>query len=378
VKKVKFSIIAVLVIALVVSAGLFASCKTADPEVVIETVIETVTETVEVAADEEAPMEKFTVGYSNGLITHSWRTQMTADVVQEFGFYEGLGWVDELLFQHAGFDVDLQNQQIRNLINAGVDLLIINPNSASAHDPIIEEAIDAGILVMIADQLVTSELAYQIIPDQEHWMGTLAEYVMERIDYKGDIIYMSGYDGSPANTDRDNALMNVIEQYPDVNLLAKVNGNWDPSTAQQVMADTLAAFPKIDAVVTQDGMSLGVVKAFQAANRPVPIMNGEGMIPFMDVWKELRDSEGYEARAIANGPGFTSNFCLGVGLRLLRGETLKDGFWNKGERIRFDILSPEFGNDELDAIYDEHVTLRGITEYIDSWYSQEELDAFFE
>jgi len=42
--------------------------------------------------------------------------------------------------------------------------------------------------------LVTSELAYQIIPDQDFWMGTLAEYVMERIDYEGDIVYMSGYD----------------------------------------------------------------------------------------------------------------------------------------------------------------------------------------
>jgi len=377
-KKAKLSVIAILVIALAVTTGLFAGCKTADPEVIIETVIETVTETVEVAAEEDAPMEKFTVGYSNGLITHSWRTQMTADVVQEFGYYQGLGWVDELLFQHAGFDVDLQNQQIRNLINAGVDLLIINPNSASAHDPIIEEAIDVGILVMIADQLVTSELAFQIIPDQNFWMGTLAEYVMERIDYEGDIVYMSGYDGSPANTDRDTALMDVIEQYPDVNLLAKVNGNWDPSTAQQVMADTLAAFPKIDAVVTQDGMSLGVVKAFQAANRDVPIMNGEGMIPFMDVWKELRDSEGFEAMAIANGPGTTSNTCLGVGLRLLRGETLKDGYWNKSDMVRFMILEPVFDNDTLDAIYDEHVTMRGITEYIDAWPSQEELDSYFE
>jgi len=352
-KKAKLSVIAILVIALAVTTGLFAGCKTADPEVIIETVIETVTETVEVAAEEDAPMEKFTVGYSNGLITHSWRTQMTADVVQEFGYYQGLGWVDELLFQHAGFDVDLQNQQIRNLINAGVDLLIINPNSASAHDPIIEEAIDAGILVMIADQLVTSELAFQIIPDQNFWMGTLAEYVMERIDYEGDIVYMSGYDGSPANTDRDTALMDVIEQYPDVNLLAKVNGNWDPSTAQQVMADTLAAFPKID-------------------------MNGEGMIPFMDVWKELRDSEGFEAMAIANGPGTTSNTCLGVGLRLLRGETLKDGYWNKSDMVRFMILEPVFDNDTLDAIYDEHVTMRGITEYIDAWPSQEELDSYFE
>ena len=376
-KKAKLSVIAILIIALAVTTGLFASCKAADPEVIIETVIETVTETVEVAA-EVVEVEKFTVGYSNGLITHSWRTQMTADVVQEFGYYKGLGWVDELLFQHSGFDVDLQNQQIRNLINAGVDLLIINPNSASAHDPIIEEAIDAGILVMIADQLVTSELAYQIIPDQHVWMSVLAEYVLERIDYEGDIVYMSGYDGSPANTARDIGLMDTIAQYPDINLLAKVNGNWDPSTAQQVMADTLAAFPKIDAVITQDGMSLGVVKAFQAANRDVPIMNGEGMIPFMDVWKELKDTEGYEARAIANGPGFTSNFCLGIGLRILQGKTLKDDFWNKAERTRFIILGPEFGNDELDAIYDEHVTMRGITEYIDAWPSQEELDSYFE
>lgn len=376
-KKVKLSIIAILIIALVGVTGVFASCKAADPEVIIETVIETVTETVEVEA-EVVEVEKFTVGYSNGLITHSWRTQMTADVVQEFGFYEGQGIVDELLFQHAGFDVDLQNQQIRNLINAGVDLLIINPNSASAHDPIIEEAIDAGILVMIADQLVTSDVAYQIIPDQYIWMSTLAEYVMDRIDGKGDIIYMSGYDGSPANTARDEGLMATLEKYPDVNLLATVNGNWDPSTAQQVMADTLAAFPNIDAVVTQDGQSLGIVKAFQAANRDVPIMNGEGMIPFMDVWKQLKEEEGYETIAIANAPGYTSNFCLGVGLRMLQGKTLKDGFWNQGGQTSFVILGPEFGNDELDAIYDEHVKLRGITEYIDYWPTQEELDSYFE
>ena len=209
-------------------------------------------------------------------------------------------------------------------------------------------------------------------------MGTLTQYVVDRIDGKGDIIYMSGYDGSPANTDRDTGFMKIIDQYPDINLLAKVNGNWDPSTAQQVMADTLAAFPKIDAVVTQDGQSLGIVKAFMAANRPVPIMNGEGMIPFMDIWKELRDSEGYEALAIGNGPGFTSNMCLGIGLRMLQGKTLKEGFWNQAERVSFQILTPQFGNDELDAIYDEHITMKGITEYIDAWPSQEELDALFE
>jgi len=377
--KRKWMLIAAMVLAIVmvVSFGLIG-CKTAATTTTAAATTATVATTAAAVETTAAPAEKFTVGYSNGLITHSWRTQMTADVVQEFGFYKGQGIVDELMIQHAGFDVDLQNTQIRNLINAGVDLLIINPNSASAHDPIIEEAVNAGILVMIADQLITSEIAYQIIPDQFVWMSTLAEYVIGRIGGKGDIIYMSGYDGSPANTARDEGLMATIAKYPDIKLLAKVNGNWDPSTAQQVMADTLAAFPKIDAVITQDGQSLGIVKAFQAANRPVPIMNGEGMIPFMDVWKELKASEGFETIAIANAPGYTSNFCLGIGLRMLQGKTLKDGFWNKAAQTRFIVLGPEFGNDELDAIYDAHVTMRGITEYIDAWPSQEELDSYFE
>jgi ribose transport system substrate-binding protein len=355
-----------------------AETTTAATTAAAATTVAAAAETTAAVATTAAPAKKFKVGYSNGLITHSWRTQMIADVVQEFGFYKGQGVVDELLIQHAGFDVDLQNTQIRNLINAGVDLLIINPNSGSAHDPVIEEAIDAGVLVMIADQAVTSEIAFQIIPDQFLWMSTLAEYVMGRIGGKGDIIYMSGYDGSPANTARDEGLMATLAKYPDVNLLAKVNGNWDPSTAQQVMADTLAAFPKIDAVITQDGQSLGIVKAFQAANRPVPIMNGEGMIPFMDVWKALKESEGYETRGIANAPGYTSNFCLGVGLRILQGKTLKDGFWNEAAQTRFIVLGPEFGNAELDQVYNDHITTRGITEYIDAWPTQEEMDAFFE
>ena len=328
-------------------------------------------------AEEEVPAKKFNVGFSNGLITHSWRTQMTADLVQEFGYYKGQGIVDKLSIQHAGYDVDLQISQIRNLINSGIDLLLINPNSLSALDPVIEEANEKGILVFAIDQSVTSDIAYQIVPDQVVWMTALAEYVIGRIGEKGDVVYMSGYDGSPANTDRDTGVTQTLAKYPDVKLLTKVNGNWDPSTAQQAMATVLAAFPKIDAVMSQDGMCLGVAKAFQAANRPVPIMNGEGMIPFMDIWKELRDKEGFEAYAIANAPGFTVNYALGVGLRMLQGKQLKDGFFNRGEKEAFVILGPEFDNNTLDQFYNDHITTRGITEYIDDWPSQEELDALF-
>ncbi|MDZ7837317.1 MAG: hypothetical protein U5N58_04865 [Actinomycetota bacterium] len=102
-------------------------------------------------------------------------------------------------------------------------------------------------------------------------------------------------------------------------------------------------------------MCLGALKAFQAANRPTPIMNADAMIPFMDEWKELRDSEDFEAYAVANAPGYTINFALGVGLRMLRGGEINEDFWNAGPREARVELGPEFGNDELDEMYEAHV-----------------------
>lgn len=378
--KLLISVVAILTIGLLAFSGCQAAAVATEDTAatVTETTKQAVTEETTAATEEQKPAKKFNVGFSNGLITHSWRTQMTADLVQEFEYYKGQNIAENLLIQHAGYDVDLQISQIRNLINSGIDLLIINPNSLSALNPVIEEAVDAGIIVFAVDQPVSSDVAYQIIPDQVVWMSTLAEYVAGRLGGKGNVVYMSGYDGSPANTDRDKGVDDILAKYPDLNLLTKVNGNWDPSTAQQAMATALAAFPSIDAVMSQDGMCLGVIKAFQAANRPTPIMNGEGMIPFMDEWMALRDSEGFESFAIANAPGFTINYALGVGLRMLQGKKIKDGFFNRGEREAYVILGPEFDNSSIDAMYEEHITTRGITEYIDDWPSQGELDALFE
>ena len=380
--KRKWMLVATMVLMAVMILSLsLAGCKTATTTTTAaaaETTAAAAAETTAAAAETTAaPVKKLNVGFSNGLITHSWRTQMTADLVSEFGYYKGQGIVDKLSIQHAGFDVDLQISQIRNLINSGIDLLLINPNSLSALDPVIEEAVNKGVLVFVFDQPVSSDVAHQIIPDQIVWQTKLTEYVAGRIGGKGDVVYMSGYDGSPANTDRDTGLTDTLAKYPDIKLLTKVNGNWDPSTAQQAMASVLAAFPKIDAVISQDGMCLGVVKAFQAANRPTPIMNGEGMIPFMDEWKVLRDSEKFETYAIANAPGFTINYALGVGLRMLQGKTLKDGFFNAGDKKASVLLGPDFDNSTLDTVYSDHITTRGIADYIDSWPSQEELDALF-
>ena len=87
-------------------------------------------------------------------------------------------------------------------------------------------------------------------------------------------MYISGIADQPGNIARDQAADEVLAKYPDIKVLAKANGNWDQAAAQQVMTDLLGSFPNIDGVLTQDGMTLGILRAFEAAGRKSPARHG--------------------------------------------------------------------------------------------------------
>ena len=50
-----------------------------------------------------------------------------------------------------------QIQDLQNLISQGVDAIIINPSDREQLNPVIEEAIAQGIVVVAVDQAVTAE-----------------------------------------------------------------------------------------------------------------------------------------------------------------------------------------------------------------------------
>jgi ABC-type sugar transport system substrate-binding protein len=149
------------------------------------------------------------------------------------------------------------------------------------------------------------------------------------------------------------------------------------------MSDVLAAFPDIDGVVTHDGEALGTIRAFEAADRPLPPINGEATLPFLEYWLENKSS-GFTSFAITNSPGFASTLCLGIGVRLLQGKTLKDGVFEPDPVVDvstdtvFLVPLKDYITDEnVKEVYDTHVSYRGIAYYIDIWYDQDQMDDLF-
>ena len=70
-----------------------------------------------------------------------WRNWQNSEMKMEVNFHEDV----ELRFATAHDDSKLQSQQIGDLIESGIDLLIVAPNQRSSVSPAIDRAYDKGI-----------------------------------------------------------------------------------------------------------------------------------------------------------------------------------------------------------------------------------------
>ncbi|WP_239619042.1 ABC transporter substrate-binding protein [Cohnella mopanensis] len=322
---------------------------------------------------ESKEIKPIVVGVSNGYIGNGWRTQMTEAIEQLAEEYKQKGWIEKIIVQHAGVDVNNQIAQIRNMINAKVDLLLIDPNSETALNPVIEEAVKKGITVITFDQPVTTPKSINVVIDQQEFGRNLAEWFVNELGGKGDIVIVSGLAGSSANVNRLIGMKEVLAKNPDIKVLTEVNGNWDEANAQQVTSNLIASYPKIDGVLTQDGMALGVVNAFQAANKKLPVITGENNVAFLKKWKELKDSEGFSTYGQNNPPGIGAT-ALGIGVRMLQGQ--KSNLPMRDNTFYYPI-STHIKNDSLEAELGK-VSDKPDTFTLDEHLSEDQLNAFFE
>jgi ribose transport system substrate-binding protein len=322
-------------------------------------------------AEGEAP---FTIGLSNGFVGSEWRTQMVEDVQQVFDEYEQEGLVDQLIVESADTDVNGQIQQIRNLISAGVDAIIVNPNSATALNAVFEEAVNQGILVIATDQAVTSEQVTNVVIDQKEWGRRNAEWLAGELGEGGQIVAINGIAGHPANEARWTGATEVFDQ-AGIEVLTDANADWDEATAQQTMSDLLATYPDLDGVFTQDGMALGVYQALEANDLVGEILQtGEARAGYMQTWNEqLEQDTGFRSIGVVNPPGVAGT-ALRVALHLLQGEEFAEETLD-GNTL-FVPIPGEVTNENFDQWYPE-VEGENPAYVVDGMLTEEEVTEYF-
>ncbi len=321
------------------------------------------------AADDEV-----VIGVSNGHFGTTWRTQMINSIKTEFEEKKAAGYVDKLIVQNAGPDINKQIQQIRNMINSDVDVIMVNALSKSGLNGVLEEAHEAGVSVVNFDQVVSSPYpAVNISVDHYNWGYRYADWLAKALAGEGRIIAIQGFDGHPASEARVQAMENVFSEFPGIEVLVNTSGGWSQNKAQQVTSNLLASYSDIDGAFVQDSMGLGVLTAFEVSGKKIPTMTGDAMMGFLREWKRLRE-QGEETVffAQANPPDIgASGFQIAV--RIANGMELKPN----DDNIIYYPIKTFIRNSNLDY-YLQRYEDKPDNYYIATSFTDAEADSYFE
>ena len=291
--------------------------------------------------------QTFTIGLSNGWVGSEWRTQMIDEAVAAAKAWADEGVEVKTIVQSANVDVQGQIAQVRNFMNRGVDAILIDPNSPTAFDPVFAQAAARGILVISTDAEVSSQDALYVGINQSEWAAQAAEWLAKTLDGKGNVVAINGVAGHPANQMRVAGYQSVFADYPDINMLAEVNADWNQAKGQQAMQNLLATYPDIDGVFVQDGMAAGAWQAIENADKMHDIAaTGEIRVDFLKEWvnKDLNSA------ASVNPPGVMAS-ALNVAVLKLLGNDFKDGVFEGKYDNAIYLPIPFINNDNVKQVY---------------------------
>jgi ribose transport system substrate-binding protein len=256
----------------------------------------------------------FVIGVSNTLVGNGWREQMICAIKAES---LASGVVSEVVVVNRNGGPTEQIADLESLISQGVDAIILNPTDREALNSVIEEAIAQGIVVVAVDQAVTAEGAYVVTNDQVAYGRVGAEWLFEQLGGEGNVAYMRGIDGVPADTDRDTGFQEALANYPGITVAAEVFTGWDPSTGA-AQALELITTQDIDGIWTS-GIDYTVVDQFAAADKPfVPIVGADNN-GFIQQLIEM-SGDGLSGAAVTNPPAI-GGVGAAIAIQALKGES---------------------------------------------------------
>lgn len=199
-----------------------------------------------------------TPGYFIGVSQCSddeWRHKMNNEILREALFYENVN----VEIRTAKDNNQNQIEDIGYFIEKGVDLLIVAPNEAIPITPVVEEAYNRGIPVIVVDRKILSDKYTAFVGADNYEIGkTVGNYIATLLDGKGNIVELTGLSGSTPAIERHQGLVSAISNCPGIKLLASMDAEWLQSVATEKMDTILEQFPDVDLVFAQnDRMALG-------------------------------------------------------------------------------------------------------------------------
>ena len=206
------------------------------------------------------------VGFSQIGAESAWRTAETQSIrgtAEERGI--------RLKFSDAQQKQENQIKALRSFIAQDVDAIILAPVVETGWEPVLREARQAGIPVVLVDRGVNVDdpdlYATLIASDFVEEGRMAARWLAETTGGRCRLVELQGTPGSAPAIDRAKGFREVLADHPGMEIIKTQSGDFTRAGGKQVMeAFIKAEGDRIQAVYAHnDDMALGAIQALEAA-----------------------------------------------------------------------------------------------------------------
>jgi ribose transport system substrate-binding protein len=171
----------------------------------------------------------------------------------------------KLITVDAEDDPAKQIAGVEDLIQKRIKVLLINPTDSDAVANVVKEATAAGIKVISLDRRVNgAEVSAHVGSDNATGGKMAAEFLLDKIGGKGNVVELEGTPGSSAARERGKGFDSVIDGKAGVNVVTRQPADFDRAKGLSVMENILQRSKNVQGVFAQnDEMALGAVRAIE-------------------------------------------------------------------------------------------------------------------
>lgn len=184
-------------------------------------------------------------------------------------------------------DANKQSQLVDTAIGRGAKAIILDNAGSEASIAAVQKAKDAGIPSFLIDREInaTGVAVSQIVSNNYQGAQLGAEEFVKLMGEAGNYVELLGREADLNAGIRSKGYHDVIDDYPDLKMVAQQSANWSQPEAFTKMQSILQANPYIKGVIAgNDTMAMGAWAALEAAGRKDVIVVG------FDGSNDVRDS----------------------------------------------------------------------------------------
>lgn len=262
--------------------------------------------------------KKFKVGLSMSYYGNGWQTEnMNAAIaLSRTPPYDKLM---NLVVTVAGPSVERQNAQIKQLVAEGCNAIILFAISPTGLNRTLDDAINKGVLVETYSSGVDDQKVYSNNVDLAEQGRVMAQWLVDQLKGKGNILLNTGVAGTQASMLRVNAAMAVFNKYPDMKVVAQTNGDWSSAVSQVEATKALSAHPNINGVYSEAGAD-GVVRAMLGLGLPLVPTTGEATSGYVRMmYDKDMQAKGLNGMVTAD-PGYDAALAVERAVEKLQGK----------------------------------------------------------